>query len=64
MNMELTPEQVERFVQAVEGLERAVLGAPKEGNVGLVERVSRLEKFQWLVIAAVFAGSLVGNLIV
>lgn len=61
--MELTEDQVERFITAVESLERAVVGAPKEGNVGLVSRVRRLEKFQWLVITAVFAGSVVGQLI-
>lgn len=63
MTMELTEDQVERFVTAVESLERAVVGAPKEGNAGLLDRVHRLERFQWLVITAVFAGSVVGQLI-
>jgi hypothetical protein len=55
--MELTPEQVERFVTAVESLNRAVVGAPKEGNPGLLTRVTNLERRQWLFIAAVFLGS-------
>lgn len=61
--MELTPEQVERFVTAVESLERAVVGAPKEGNAGLLDRVRNLERRQWLFIAAVFIGSGAGPLV-
>lgn len=61
--MELTSEQVERFIRAIEGLERAVIGAPKEGNAGLLERVANLERRQWLFIAAVFLGSGVGSVI-
>jgi len=61
--MDLTNDQVERFVSAVESLERAVVGAPKEGNPGLLDRVANLEKRQLMVILAVFFGSGLGQVI-
>lgn len=60
---EFTTEQLERFISAVERLERAVVGAPKEGNVGLLDRVAHLEKRQWMVVVAVFLGSGIGQVI-
>lgn len=61
--MELTPDQVERFVAATESLERAVVGAPKEGNPGLITRVKKLESKMWLVVAVVLTGTGVGNIL-
>jgi len=61
----MTPEQgkrldetLDRFVDVVESLERAVVGEPKEGNPGLLARVRRLERRQVLYIVAVFGGTL------
>lgn len=62
--MTYDPETIDKLIQTNESLVRAVQGNPREGNPGLIQRVTTLEvehrRFRWTVPFALFGGSSVG----
>jgi hypothetical protein len=59
----VTTNGEQAIVEAIRSLERAIVGSPKEGNPGLLDRVRRLERNQWLLLVALFTGAGTGELL-
>ncbi len=60
-NADRVTAAVDKLTDAVESFERTLQGSSKEGNPGLLVRVARLEKRQWMFFIALFAGSGLGT---
>jgi hypothetical protein len=59
----VTTNGEKEIAEAIQSLVRAIVGSEEEGNKGLLERVRKLERNQWILIGSLFTGAGAGQIV-